>query len=214
MTSPTTQVLIASISTVVVVVLAPTATANPPPFVSLTAVQAGGFSAGTENSIVHVPLMGIPTRGAPIVTLPATSEPTMLAPLAPQSGASNGVAATEAAGQHSTAAPANRAMSALLVFDRYRRMFTAPALCFSLKTTEVGLISTCLLAERRARFARRSGHHLVYGPRAALADPGLFPITTLTSIKSPATSDTLMTPVPVVLPVPTMQVPAFEVVPA
>src|SRR5260370_3626627 len=106
----------------------PTATAAPPPLVSFVAVHAGGFSGGTEKPSVHVGAMGLPaTPGAPSVTLPAESAPTIAAPV-PQSGPSAGEAANEEADQHSTAVPANRATITPLVLDKYRPIFTAPAL--------------------------------------------------------------------------------------
>ncbi len=118
--SPGTHGYIPSISTVVVVVLTPTGTAFPPPLVSFVAVQAGGFSGATENARVHVAAGAVPS-----VTLPAESDPTMAAPV-PQSGPRVGVAASEVDDQHNAAATAMNAAT-LLVLDRYRCTFAAPA---------------------------------------------------------------------------------------
>jgi hypothetical protein len=113
---------------VVLVVLVPIGAGKFPPLVSFIAEHAGGLVVGTPKVRVHVPVTGRVGSGVPSVTLPAASElvPTRAAPT-PQSDPRVGVPANEAFDQHKTAAPASKAVSALLVLDKYRRMITFPA---------------------------------------------------------------------------------------
>src|SRR5207249_10140072 len=86
----------------------------PPPLVSFVAVHAGAFSGGSVNVSVHV------RAPVPISTLPAESEPTMLAP-APQSVRSVG-AANDAPAQNNRAVPASKTISAPLVRETSGRI--------------------------------------------------------------------------------------------
>ena len=88
-------------TTVVVVDLAPTGAACPPRLVSFTAVHAGAFAHVDANVSVQV------ATPVPVVTLPAESDPTMLAP-ALQSTPSVGATATDVPGQSSRTAPMTR----------------------------------------------------------------------------------------------------------
>ena len=109
-------------SSVVVVVLVPTGPENPPPLLSFIAEHEGGLSGGTEKLSVHAEPIGAPAAGAPSVTLPAESDPTMAAPV-PQSGPSAGEAANEEAADHSiTTVPAMSAVSTLPLLDKCHRM--------------------------------------------------------------------------------------------
>src|SRR2546425_6815354 len=129
MTSPATQGMAPPITTVVVVVMVPTGVEYPPPLVSFTAMHAGAFSFGNANVRVHVLLL---LASVPSSTLPAESEPTMLAPV-PQPGPSVGGAANDAA-DHSNTAVAATVVIALTV-KVFRRMITAPDFGFSVCRT-------------------------------------------------------------------------------
>src|SRR5437773_3191305 len=107
MTSPATQGMAPPITTVVVVVIVPMGVEYPPPLVSFTAMHAGAFTPSDANVRVHVLLW---LASVPNSTLPAESEPTMLAP-APQSGPNVGVAANDAADQRSKVIPTSRTFS-------------------------------------------------------------------------------------------------------
>src|SRR5438128_1248192 len=115
MTSPATHGRAPPITTVVVVVIVPMGVEYPPPLVSFTAMHA--FTPDNANVRVHVLLL---LGAVPNSTLPAKSEPTMLAP-APQSGPSVGVTAKDAV-DHSNSATVVIALTAKV----FRRMISAP----------------------------------------------------------------------------------------
>src|SRR5213593_2020317 len=89
---------VASSTRLVFVDLAPIGAVCPPPLVSWIAVHAGAFGHGTVNVIVQV------AASCPSVTLPAASDPTIIAP--PQSAP--GVAANDVPGQSSSVASTKR----------------------------------------------------------------------------------------------------------
>src|SRR5438552_3864679 len=118
MISPAIQGMAPPITTVVVVVIVPMGVEYPPPLVSFTAMHAGAFTPDNANVRVHVLLL---LGAVPNSTLPAKSEPTMLAP-APQSGPSVGVTAKDAVDHSNRAATVVIALTAKV----FRRMISAP----------------------------------------------------------------------------------------
>src|SRR5437667_2214675 len=119
MTSPATHGRAPPITTVVVVVIVPMGVEYPPPLVSFTAMHA--FTPDNANVRVHVLLL---LGAVPNSTLPAKSEPTMLAP-APQSGPSVGGVVANDAVDHSNTSVAATVVIALTA-KVFRRMIRAP----------------------------------------------------------------------------------------
>src|SRR5713226_635408 len=119
MVSPSAHGAAASIVSVLVVDFTPATFACAPPLVSFIAVQAGAFGNGVEKVRTQTVL------SVPSVTLPAVSDPAMVAP-PPHPAPRLGVPANEVADNINTAAPTIIMVRApILLITRYR-IITAP----------------------------------------------------------------------------------------
>src|SRR6266851_5988003 len=117
--SPSAHGAAASIVSVLGVDFTPATFACAPPLVSFIATQAGAFASGAEKVRTQTVLL------CPSVTLPAVSDPAMVAPL-PHPEPRLGVPANEVADNISTAAAAIITASApVFLITRYS-IITAP----------------------------------------------------------------------------------------